>query len=51
LHWGWNLANGVFALTWPNEVADAASAPLLSIAAHLAMAGIVLLATMRPSRR
>ena len=51
LHWGWNLANGVFALTWPTDVADAASAPLLSIAAHLVMAALVLLATLRTARR
>jgi len=51
LHWGWNLANGVFALAWPNDVVDAASAPMLSIAAHLAMAAIVLLATVRTERR
>ena len=45
LHWGWNLANAAFSQLLPVEVANAQLAPMLSAAMHLAMAGMLLLAT------
>jgi len=50
LHWGWNLANAVFGIAWPTVVVDATSATWISCAAHLSMALVVLVATMRTPR-
>ena len=50
LHWGWNLGNGLQASLMPVELRSAHAGALLSIAAHLAMLAVVLLATRRASK-
>ncbi|MCJ0824553.1 CPBP family intramembrane metalloprotease [Luteimonas sp. 50] len=42
LHWGWNLANGLVDALVPMDIALPAHAPLLSIAANLALTVVVL---------
>lgn len=44
LHWGWNLGNGLQDLLLPVSTSDAALGTALSMAAHLLMLAIVLLA-------
>lgn len=50
LHWGWNLGNGLQALLVPVDLRNAHGGAGLSIAAHLAMLVVVLLATRRASK-
>ena len=50
LHWGWNLANGVFAIAWPTVAIDATTSTVFSCLAHLAMALVVFAATIRTQR-
>jgi hypothetical protein len=50
LHWGWNLTNSLmesFAIT----ASTSDLAPLISAAAHLLMAGVMLLLPMRAGSR
>ena len=49
LHWGWNLANELWALALPLDSADAAGASLLSAAVHLLIAAALCLPGRRPA--
>ena len=47
LHWGWNLGNAALAVAMPTSTADVDGGRLLSMAAHLLMLAVVLIATRR----
>jgi membrane protease YdiL (CAAX protease family) len=47
LHWGWNLGNAALAVAMPTSTADVDGGRLLSMAAHLVMLAVVLIATRR----
>lgn len=49
LHWGWNLANALLDRVLPVEVVNAAAAPYLSAAVHLALAAMLLAVPKLPS--
>jgi membrane protease YdiL (CAAX protease family) len=50
LHWGWNLGNHLGDALVPLDIAAPAASPLLSAAAHLALAGAFLLMTRDAAR-
>lgn len=47
LHWGWNLGNAALAVAMPTSTTDVDGGRLLSMAAHLLMLAVVLIATRR----